>query len=290
MRRVLSAVVFALFFSACQEDLSEMASNHFQGRDCLYCHNGELKGSPLSFGGTLYSDSGAAADDLKKICKLPLYVQLIQSDGSTVAFDSRSVVPDDATGFEARGNFFVLQRDSTIPTGLFYARLISKEGIKLAQSSGFHDFSAAYSASNSADLSNRYSCNACHATVSNGGATGVLYAQENASYCLDDYRDISNVAYFNGDTFALLEKRCGVCHEDNGATPAGYLNSNFKLTNNDKATTRTDVLTFEVDLNAISNSLLVNCPNDSNHTTLSICQKGGSEYERILDWIRLEAN
>ena len=277
-------------FLGCQQELAESESSHFQGRDCLACHNAQLRDKTLSVGGTLYSDSGAAADSLKKVCKVPVYFELIQNDGTTVAFDSRSFVPDDAAGFKGRGNLFLLERDGIIPTGLYFARLVLKDGTKLAQSTALHTFSAAYSAGNSSDTSNRYSCNACHATVANNGASGVLYVQENVSYCLDDYKDISNVTYFNADTYSLLEKRCGVCHEDTGTTPAGYLQGNFKLTNNDKATTRTDILTLDVNLNDLSSSLLFKCPNDSNHTSLGLCQNSGSDYERVMNWMRLEAN
>ena len=154
-----------LLFTACSNEHEQRVDGqHFQGQDCLHCHNVDLKkSSHLSFGATLFQEEPNTDnyDKLSTYCNIPMFLKLVKRDGTTV-FDSRATNDVSDSGFNGYGNVFGLLQSKTIPTGEFLINIINREGDVILDSGLEHQFSTNYNPENPDDTLDRYSCNACH--------------------------------------------------------------------------------------------------------------------------------
>ena len=161
---------------------------HFQGRNCLGCHNVDLKPERhLLMAGTVFKSSNASnPDDTNQACGGELYIQLLDSSYNII-YDSRNYKDPNSKGYKGKGNVFFLKRTLSYLNGDYYVRIIDKDGTTLAQSSTLHKFADFYSfdpRKNPADANNRFSCNACHKYPNpQGGAPGFIYPQFNSNLC-----------------------------------------------------------------------------------------------------------
>ncbi len=163
---------------------------HFQGRNCLGCHNVDFKPERhLLLAGTVFKTATAGnPDDMAQVCGGELYIQLLDSSYNIV-YDSRNYRDPNSKGYRGKGNVFILKRllSDITPYGGYYVRVITKDGTTLAQSLTQHLFNGISSydpRGNPADANNRFSCNTCHAYPNpQGGAPGYLYPQFNANLC-----------------------------------------------------------------------------------------------------------
>ena len=195
MRKKLLLVLagLALFtLSGCEGEEGESSAStsssslqgwHFQGRDCLACHNQDLKESRhLLFAGTLYKDDNVTDQDNEaNSCGGDLIVNFLDKDFNIVE-SSKDNKAEGSAGYRGKGNIFILQRElRLLPAGKYSVQITSADGVVLAVSNATHKFSSAdYDADKNADFENRLSCNACHIQ---GGATAPLYVQINKNLC-----------------------------------------------------------------------------------------------------------
>ena len=168
---IFASVVF--FLVGCGDD-SDPASTgvHFQGRDCLSCHNKDLaEDSHLSIGGTVYRTATSNKNNLNEACAERLHIEF-----DSPALSTKSVNPVDSAGFNGRGNVFALIKDMPI-TGTYNMRIVQDDGTVLA-TSGAHPYLGGFDVNNPSDINNRYSCNTCHQAPPNNlnGAPGLLFA------------------------------------------------------------------------------------------------------------------
>lgn len=149
---------------------SEVSVNsHYGGKDCMTCHSTR---ETLLIGGTVFSASnfgntcGGAA------------VQLLNPSTKSVMYELNSY-----SGIEhgGKGNFGIRRKYlPSITPGIYIARVISSDGTALAESAPTHAFNCNVTAT---DITNRYSCNACHTFPSANGAIGPIYVQQNGNKC-----------------------------------------------------------------------------------------------------------
>ena len=157
-----------LLFSACSNEHEKRVSGqHFQGQDCLNCHNVDLKkSSHLSFGVTVFQEEPNTDnyDKLDTYCNIPMFLQLIQSSDSTVIFDSSLTNDISSPGFNGDGNVFGLLQNKTLPKGAFLINIVNQEGDLIIDSGLTHQFNGDYNSQKTDEAldNNRYSCNACH--------------------------------------------------------------------------------------------------------------------------------
>ena len=175
MKHIYLSLAALLILSGCGESESSPATQasgvHFQGRDCLSCHNKDLaEDSYLSVGGTVYKSATSDVNDLNQACSERLHFQFF---GGPNTKDYNAV---DAPGFNGRGNVFALLKDVTI-NGTYAVGIVREDGTILASSGATHEFGG-FDPSNPSDPSNRFSCNTCHQASPNNlnSAPGVLYA------------------------------------------------------------------------------------------------------------------
>ena len=167
-----------------EEETLQSQGWHFQGRNCLACHNVDLKGEKhLLVAGTLFRSSNVGnPDDMASVCEGELYIQLLDSSYNVV-YDSRNYRDPNSKGYKGKGNLFILKRLLSDITGEYYLRIIDSNGTTLAQSTTLHTFTSIFGfdpRQNPADASNRFSCNACHRYPNpEGGAPGFLYPNVN---------------------------------------------------------------------------------------------------------------
>ena len=171
IRFVIVAVVAVLFIGCGGSSTDRDSSFHFQGRDCLSCHNYDLKPDKhLSIAGTLYK-SADVIDAEENLVDKKIYVQLLDRDKNVIIDTST----DKKGSFFATGNFFVLAKEQGDINGDYLVRLIDENGNVLAFSSSFHSFSSNFDKDSPDDTNNRYSCNSCHTIPAKGGTIGRLY-------------------------------------------------------------------------------------------------------------------
>ena len=172
--------------SGCGEEEGEGTSTtqgwHFQGRDCLACHNVDLGNEKhLLFGGTLYkSDTITNQDDTNNMCGGDLIVNFIDTNGSVI-YSSKDYKVADSKGYKAKGNLFILKRAlNVLSPGSYYVQVTDTNGSVLAvTSSASHQFDGQnYDINNRSNSSNRVACNACH---SNTGSQKPLYVNNTAN-------------------------------------------------------------------------------------------------------------
>jgi len=176
----------ALIFLGCGEDSDDPISGvHFQGRDCLSCHNVDLGlSSHLSIGGTLYRSALSNPDDLFEMCNSRVYLQIL--DGNTVVYDTKTANNEYSAGYNGKSNLFALINTMPIGTGAYTMRIVSSAGTTLAQSLTLHNLTTGFDPLNPTDLNNRYSCNSCHQAPPNNknGTSGALFVQNNIADCV----------------------------------------------------------------------------------------------------------
>ena len=179
-----------LILSGCGEDEGEegVATQeqgwHFQGRDCLACHNSDLnEDKHLLFGGTLYKDANVTnQDDLNNICGGEFVINFLDGGFNTI-YSSKDYIAQGSDGYKAKGNLFILQRElRLISAGNYYVQITDANGTVMAVTNGAtHSFTSQdYDINNPADFANRLSCNACHIQ---GGAQAPLFVQANKNLC-----------------------------------------------------------------------------------------------------------
>ena len=194
---VLVMVLGILFLSGCGEEEGEGGSLtttsvtstsggqgwHFQGRDCLACHNTDLKKERhLLIGATLYKESNVSnQDDVTNACGGKFVINFLDSTSTTV-YSSKDYEDSTSKGYNAKGNIFILQRTlRLLDPGIYRIQITDEHGVQLAHSRYSHQISSQdYDINNNADINNRLSCNACHVK---GGVTLPLYVQYNKNLC-----------------------------------------------------------------------------------------------------------
>lgn len=167
------------------EPVEPVSGVHFQGKDCLSCHNVDLaESSHLSIGGTVYRSALSESEDLFEMCNSPVHLQIL--DGATIIHDTREVHAADTAGYQGKSNLFALIDDMAIGTGTYTMRIVSEANTTLAESSTLHNFTTGFNVIDPDDVNNRYSCNTCHQAPPNnsGGAAGLLFVQQNLADCL----------------------------------------------------------------------------------------------------------
>lgn len=177
-------LAISIFMSGCGEDESSIAitqGSHFQGRDCLACHNSDLQISRhLLFAGTVYkSEETTNKDDLKGICGGNLNIEFWNSARTSLLFTSQDYKDVNSKGYNGKGNIFILKRVLNAMTDGYYAiNITDANGIILAQT--IHQFSGKnYDITQPDAYNNRVSCNACH---SHNGIQAPIYVDSNKQY------------------------------------------------------------------------------------------------------------
>jgi len=158
---------------------------HFQGRDCLACHNIDLSSQKhLFIGATLFKDKNTAdVNNLNSVCGGELIVNFLTdpTDPTSKVYSSKDYVASNAKGNKGKGNIFVLTRKNKDKKGSYFVQITDSKGTQLAVSATQHSFTNnSYDINNTQDFANRYSCNACH---SKSGITSPLYVKTNVTNC-----------------------------------------------------------------------------------------------------------
>jgi len=176
-------------FLGCEDEEGEESSAstaqgwHFQGRDCLACHNVDLQSEKhLIVGGTLFKMASVDdQDNLDNSCGSEELVINFLDNNSNLIDSSRSYSDSSSNGYKGKGNLFILARTMDTLVGDYYVQITTQGGDELARSGGLHHFTGgSYDITNSTDDANRRSCNACHIQ---GGSTSPLYVQSNINLC-----------------------------------------------------------------------------------------------------------
>ncbi len=180
--------MFSFLFAGCgdtgggENNISSKAEGwHFQGRDCLACHNADLQAERhLLVAGTLFkSEYVNDQDDLGESCGGALIVNFENTATRTVT-SSADYADSGSKGDNGKGNLFILQRLLNTLEGSYIIQITDSSGNELASSDHAHQFNgAAYSAGDAIDGVNRRSCNACH-QASDGTQ---IYANEKSGLC-----------------------------------------------------------------------------------------------------------
>jgi hypothetical protein len=183
-------ITTTLMFSGCGEDEADESNTtvstqgwHFQGRDCLACHNVDLNPDKhLLFGGTLYVDQSVQnQDDLNNVCGGEFVINFIDDTTGVTIYSSKDYIDANSNGYDAKGNLFILQRKlRLISAGNYTVQITDTNGTVMAAAGG-HSFSSAdYDINTPKDSNNRLACNACH---SNSGPQLPIYVQINKNLC-----------------------------------------------------------------------------------------------------------
>ena len=164
----------SLFFAGCEEVGEVPASTavtaadrgfHFQGRDCLACHNYDLQQERhLVVAGTVFKRSSVSdVDDLTNSCNADLVINFTDGGGNIV-YSTADYYDPDSKGYKGQGNLFLLDRlFNTTLNGTYNLMIVEKSsGLTLALGPD-HEFSGA-----------------CH---HNGGKTAPIYVQTNLNLC-----------------------------------------------------------------------------------------------------------
>ncbi len=187
----LFIVTLSLIVSGCGEDEGSATNEsnttaqgwHFQGRDCLACHNVDLQDSEhLLVGGTLYKSASVSnQDDLNNVCGGDFVINFLDGGGNIIQ-SSKDYEDVNSKGYKGKGNLFILRRKLVqFSQSTYHIQIADKNGVILANSGYTHNFTTAdYDINNPADPANRVSCNSCHIK---GGYTAPLYVQQNPLVC-----------------------------------------------------------------------------------------------------------
>jgi len=162
---LLLTPLLILILGCTQEETNRVNTFHFQGQDCLHCHNVDLEqSSHLNIGVTIYSETDTVFESniTQVYCTQPLFVQLIDINNSIVLDTNISNDPGDP-GFNGKGNIFSLSRKEELPNGNYYIKVVDSNGTDVIEKSiKEHKFSGTYDPDSPSSNENRYSCNACH--------------------------------------------------------------------------------------------------------------------------------
>ena len=173
-----SLILMMLILNSCNDSESDSTSKglHFQGRDCIACHNIDLqKEKHLIIGGTLFKNTlPSNGENLNTLCDEEMIINFLDENNlSKVVHHS---ISSSSKGNKGKGNFFMLQRENQAISGEYIMQIVNKKGTILAQSNRDHDFNTILI--NDADPENRYSCNSCH-TSEKGGFTTPMISNKN---------------------------------------------------------------------------------------------------------------
>ena len=191
---IYSLLLVSLFLlSGCEGEEGENESGeesataqgwHFQGRDCLACHNFDLAvDKHLLFGGTVYKDTHVTnQDDINNVCGGELLVNFLDATTNALVYSSKDYKDSSSKGYKGKGNIFVLQRRLRLMTaGTYRVQITDVNGNVMAVSGPSHKLTSQdYDINNSDDDNNRLSCNSCHVR---GGKTDPLFVQANQNLC-----------------------------------------------------------------------------------------------------------
>ena len=164
-----------------------VSDSHFQGRDCLACHNVDLQQERnLLVGGTLFKNLNVSnVNNMSQNCGGDFVVEFLNPLSSPAIITSTDYENLNSKGYQGKGNIFMLSRILGSLNGDYYIRIKDRlTNITMAQSTTLHSFGAlSYDLTNPADLSNRNSCNTCHQQVGQAGAAGFMYANVRPDLC-----------------------------------------------------------------------------------------------------------
>lgn len=157
-----------------EEEAAQAQGVHFQGRDCLLCHNVDLgPDRRLTVAGTVFKRENPDVDRIEDACGGNLTIQFLDGNRSAV-FDSGDYEEDNSKGNKGKGNVFILQRMLAALRGEYIVRIVSENGVTLTESAEPHRFQSEFDPTLPADPDNTHSCNACHATQPVEGAAGPI--------------------------------------------------------------------------------------------------------------------
>jgi len=184
---VTLSLLASLAFLGCERPASLADGEqgwHFQGRDCLACHNVDLgEDKHLLFAGTLYKESNVTdQDNINNSCGGEFVVNFLDSELNTL-FSSKDYYDSNSKGYDAKGNLFVLQRENpNLSEGTYMIQITDKDNKVFAVSNLTHKFNLeSFDINNSKNNENRISCNSCH--NNSGGTQAPLYVQSNKNLC-----------------------------------------------------------------------------------------------------------
>lgn len=192
--KLLIFLAMILFIAGCEGEDSEESTTtttlsasdrgwHFNGRDCLACHNSDLgQEKHLVVAGTLYKDDLVEdTDNVSNACNADLIINFVDSNWNIV-YSSADYTDLNSKGYKGAGNIFLLDRLYNINLNGTYNIQIAQRGTgKILAVGADHPFSGGvYDSQYSQDNSNRLSCNACHRI---GGSQKPLYVQANLDVC-----------------------------------------------------------------------------------------------------------
>lgn len=184
---LLCLVIIPILFTGCgfdeEEDDNTLTAGgwHFQGRDCLACHNNDLgEDKKLLVAGTLFKSSNVTdVDDMNQSCGGEFVINFLDTSYAT-QISSLDYEDLDSSGYQGKGNIFMLSRMIDTLNDNYYIQIADKNTNNILAFSGIHNFNSDdYNISDSIDYSNRLSCNACH----NGDTEPYIYAQSNQNLC-----------------------------------------------------------------------------------------------------------
>ncbi len=171
----LFCIVLMLVLSACGEEGEESDTAvkvaqglHFQGRDCMGCHNVNLDTSrALLVAGTVYKSSTmpASKEDMSLVCGGNIGIELWDSGYTTLLYRSKDYVDPNSKGNLGKGNIFILKRMlGAIVNNNYGIKIVDANGVVLATVNHILN-GQAYDPKNPIDYNNRISCNACHSNT-----------------------------------------------------------------------------------------------------------------------------
>jgi len=175
-----------LLFVGCSDTQDEESASttqgwHFQGRDCLACHNYDLGADKkLLVAGTLFKSSSVTdVNDLNESCGGEFIINFLDSSYAK-QISSRDYEDINSDGYKGKGNIFMLSKMLDTLNGNYFIQIVDKDTNNTLALSLNHSFNTSeYNISNPVNYGNRLSCNACH----NGDTVSYIYAQSNQDIC-----------------------------------------------------------------------------------------------------------
>lgn len=181
---LLLLILPLIFLSGCGEDDDSNDGNvelaqgwHFPGRDCLACHNVDLASDKnLLIGVTLYKDNNITdVDDMNEVCGGEFVINFLDNFNGAIQVSSKDYEDVDSSGYQGKGNIFILSRKLDTLNGDFYIEIVEKTtNNPIAVSYTSHKISTAI------NDENQNSCNSCHRK---DGKKAPIYAKNNSTLC-----------------------------------------------------------------------------------------------------------